>query len=159
MARTKKQQQAQEQKLLDAVSHTASCLKEAGEPLRGLGPCAQYASAFDRYGAALKDLVAGTCALHVSDWDWDGYDGTFTFRWEFSTQLAQPGSKYEHQTRFLEMSCAAHFDPEKPLLEELARLRAEAEHYGELRNATARWAHNARKEALAATAQDAEHAS
>ena len=159
MAKTKKQQQAPEQTLHDAVSYASSCLKEAGDPLHGLGPSRQYADAFDRYGRALKDLVAGTCALHVADWDWDGYGGTFTFRWEFSTQLAQPGTKYEHQTRVLAMSCAAHLDPEKPRLEELARLHAEAKHYEELRNATMRWAHDARKESRAATTQDAEHAS
>lgn len=154
MARTKKQQQAHEQKLLDAVSHAASCLKEEGDPLRGLGPCAQYAAAFDRYGKALKDLVSGTCVLHVADWDWDGYEGTFDFRWDFSTPVAQPDAKYEHQTCFLAMSCAAHLDPEKPLLEELARLRAEAKHYEEFRNATVRWASAARKASLEATATE-----
>ena len=36
--KTPKKRQSQEQKLLDAVTHAASCLKEAGEPPRsGLG--------------------------------------------------------------------------------------------------------------------------
>ena len=55
MVKAKKQRQTQEQKLLDAVAHAASCLKEAGEPLHGLGPSLHYADAFDRYGRALKD--------------------------------------------------------------------------------------------------------
>jgi len=153
MSKTKKRQ-AQEQKLLDAVTYAASCLKEAGDPLHSLGPSLHYADAFDRYGRALKDLVAHECPLHVADWSWDGYEGNFDFRWEFSTQLAQPGTKYAHQTRFLAMSCAARLDLGKPLLEELARLRAEAEHYDELRKATQRWAADAREKSRAATASE-----
>jgi len=144
MAQTKKQRHSKEQKLLDAVTHAASCLKEAGEPLHGLGPSARYASAFDLYGHALRDLLAHECPLHVADWSWDGYEGNFHFYWEFGTQLAQPGAAYEHDTRFTAMRSAARLDPAKPLLEELARLRAEASHYEELRNAVVRWASDAR---------------
>ena len=82
MAKTKKSRVTQEQKLLDAASYALSCLKEAGDPLHGLGPSEQYAAAFNRYGDALKALVAFDCPLHVTDWDWDGYEGTFRFRWE-----------------------------------------------------------------------------
>jgi hypothetical protein len=145
LTKTKKKRQSREQKLFDAVSYAVSCLKEAGDPLHGLGPNQQYVDAFDRYGRALKDLVAHTCVLHVADWSWDGYEGDFGFHWEFGTQLAQPGTKYDHDTRFVAMRCAARFDPGKPLLEELARLRAEAEHYDELRRATVRWARDARE--------------
>jgi hypothetical protein len=152
MAKTKKQRQAQEQKLLDVVTHAASCLKEAGDPLHGLGPSLHYADAFDRYGRALKELVKHTCMLHVADWDWDGYEGLFTFRWDFSVALAQPGTKYDYQTRFVEMSCQAHLNADKLLSEELARLRAEAAYYDELRKATQRWAADAREKSLAATA-------
>lgn len=155
----KKQRQAQEQKLLDAVAHEASRLKEAGEPLHGLGPSLHYAEAFDRYGCALKSLVAYVCPLLVADWSWNGYDGTFDFYWEFSAQLAQPGTKYDHDTRFLSMRCPARFDPTKPLLEELARLRAEAAHYDELRGATVRWARDARAKSLATTSTAEERAS
>jgi len=151
MAKTKKQQQAQEQKLFDAVNYAASCLKEAGEPLYNLGPSAQYAAVFDRYAQALKALVVFECPLHVADWSWNGYDGRFDFRWEFGAQLSQPGVPYEHNTRFLEMSCRAQLDLDKPLSEELARLRAEAEHYNELLLATMRWAAEVRKKSLAAT--------
>jgi hypothetical protein len=161
MAKTKKQWQAQEQKLLDAVSYAASCLKEAGDPLHGLGPSLRYADAFDRYGRALKDLVAHECPLHVAEWCWNGYDGTFDFCWEFSAQLAQPAMRHDHDTKFLSMRCAGCLNPEKPLLEELARLRAEARHYDydELRSATMRWAHSARKESSAAVPRGEEHAS
>jgi hypothetical protein len=149
---TKKQRQSQEQKLLDAVSHTASCLKEAGEPLHGLGPSYQYAAAFDLYARALKELLAFKCSLHMADWTWDGYEGNFHFHWEFGTQLAQPGTQYDHDQRFVELRCMARFDPNKPLGDELARLRAEAEHYGELRNALTRWARDARTQSLATSA-------
>jgi hypothetical protein len=159
MAKTKKQWQAKEQKLLDAVSYAASCLKEAGDPLHGLGPSLHYADAFDLYGRALKDLVALECPLHVADWRWNGYDGTFDFYWELSAQLAQPAMRHDHDMKFLSMRCAGCLDPEKPLLEELARLRAEARHYDELRSATMRWAHSARKESLAAVPRGEEHAS
>ena len=150
MAKTKKQRQAQQQKLLDAVSHAASCLKEAGEPLHGLGPSLQYADAFNRYASALKDLLAFECPLHVADWSWDGYEGNFHFYWEFGTQLAQPGSQYDYDTRFVAMRCVARLDPAKPLLEEVARLHAEAAHYDELRGAMMRWARDARALSLAA---------
>ena len=158
MGKTKKQRQSQEQKLLDAVSYAASLLKEAGSPLHGLGPNQQYADDFDRYSKRLKDLVSFECPLHVADWSWDGYEGNFGFRWEFGAPLAQPGEKYEHATRFLAMSCPAKLDPEKPLLEELARLRAEAAHYDELRKATMRWAADVRVKSLATTV-DVERAS
>ena len=149
MAKTKKQRQSQEQKLRDAVSYAASCLKEAGGPLHGLGPSLHYADAFERYGRALKELLAHACRLHVADWSWDGYDGNFAFFWEFGAQLAQPGTSYDHDTRFVAMRCPARFDPEKPLVEELARLRAEAEHYDEMRGAMMRWARDARDRSLA----------
>jgi hypothetical protein len=155
MAKTKKQRQAQEQKLLDAVAHAASCLKEAGDPLHGLGPSLHYADAFGRYAGALKDLVAHTCALHVADWSWDGYEGNFHFHWEFGTQLAQPGAQYDHDTRFVEMRCLSRFNPEKSLLEELERLRAEATHYGEMRGAMMRWARDARARSLVTSTAEA----
>lgn len=147
--KTKKQRQTQEQKLLDAVTYAASCLKEAGDPLHGLGPSQQYADAFHRYTRALKNLVAQTCPLHVADWSWDGYEGNFHFYWEFSAQLAQPGMKYDHNTRSMAMRCPAGLDPQKPLLEELARLREEAEHYDEMRGAMLRWASDTRARSLA----------
>jgi hypothetical protein len=151
MAAKTKKRQTREQKLFDAVSHAASCLKEAGEPLHGLGPSAQYADAFDRYARALKDLVVHECPLHVADWSWDGYEGNFHFFWEFGAQLAQPGTKHDYDTRFVQMRCPARLDPEKPLHEELARLRAEAEHYDELRGAMMRWSRDERARALAAS--------
>lgn len=144
-----KKRRTQDQKLLDAAAHAASCLKEAGDPLRGLGPNQRYADAFDRYSRALKDLVAHACALHVADWSWDGYEGHFGFFWEFGAQLVQPTS-YDHDTRFVESRCAARLDPEKPLLEELARLRDEAAHYDELRGAMLRWARVVRDSSRAA---------
>ena len=158
MSKVKQQRQSKEQKLLDAVTHASSCLKEAGEPLHGLGPSFQYAAAFDVYGRALKDLLAHECPLLAADWTWDGYEGNFRFYWEFGTQLAQPGTKYDHDQRFVEMRCMARFDPSKPLGEELVRLRAEAEHYGELRDAMSRWARDARAKSLA-VAPSAERAS
>ena len=150
MAKTKKSDEQKLTKLTDAVNYAASCLKEAGDPLHGLGPSQQYADAFDRYSRALKDLLAGTCVLHAADWSWNGYDGTFGFRWEFGAQLAQPGATYDHDTRFVEFTCPASFDPQKPFDEELARLRAEAEHYAEMRSAMMRWARDARARALEA---------
>lgn len=158
MAKTKKQRQAQEQKLLDAVAHAASCLKEAGEPLHNLGPSLQYADAFNRYASAVKDLLAFECPLHVADWSWDGYEGNFHFYWEFGTQLAQPGSQFDHDTCFVAMRCAARLHPAKPLLEEVARLHAEASHYDKLRGAMMCWARDARAQSLAA-ASSAERAS
>jgi hypothetical protein len=152
MTKTAKKRQTQEQKLSDAVSYAASCLKEAGDPLHGLGPSQQYADAFDRYSRALKDLVAHACPLHVADWSWDGYEGNFHFYWEFSSQLAQPGMKYEHDTRGVASRCLAQLDPQKPLLEELARLRAEAAHYDELRGVMLRWARDKRALSLAEAA-------
>lgn len=149
--KTTKKRQSQEQKLLDAVSYAASCLKEAGEPLHNLGPSYQYAAAFDLYARALKELLAFECPLHVADWTWDGYEGNFSFYWEFGTQLAQPNTKYDNDRRFVEMRCMARFDPNKPRSEELARLRAEAEHYGAMRDAMARWARDARAKSLAVT--------
>lgn len=146
---TKTKRRSQEQKLRDAVADAASNLKEAGEPLLGLGPNRRYENAFDRYSSAVKDLLAHKCPLHVADWSWDGYEGNFTFQWEFGTQLAQPGATYAHDTRFVAARCAAVLDPQKPLDEELARLRTEAEHYGELRNAMMRWASERAKAAKA----------
>ena len=145
MATTK----AKKQKLLDAAMYAASCMKEAGDPLHGLGPSQQYANAFNRYSEALKALVAGTCALHVGDWSWDGYEGTFRFHWEFGAQLAQPDAAYEHDTRYVESRCPATLDPSQPLDAELARLAAEAEHYDELRGEMLRWAGKKRANALA----------
>ncbi len=150
MSKSKQQRQSKEQKLLDAVAHAASCLKEAGEPLRGLGPSLHYADAFDRYGRALKDLLSHECPLHVADWSWDGYEGNFHFYWEFSAQLVRPGAQYVYDTRFVAMRSASRLDPGKPLLEELARLRAEAQHYDDLRGVMMRWASEARKKSLAA---------
>ena len=148
--KTKKQRQTREQKLLDAVSYAASCLKEAGDPLHGLGPSGQYADAFHRYAAALKDLLAHECPLHVADWSWDGYEGNFHFTWEFSAQLAQPGTKHDYDTRFVSLRCPARLYPQKPLLEELARLHAEAAHYDAMRRAMMCWARDARSSSLAA---------
>ena len=145
MAKTKTTVAARkEQKLLDAVTYMASLLKEAGDLLHGLGPSQRYADQFDRYSLALKDLVTHTCSLHVADWSWDGYAGNFHFYWEFGAQLAQPGAEYDHDTRFVEMRCGARLDPQKPLLEELARLRAEAAHYTRLRGVAKRWAQHVR---------------
>lgn len=138
--KAKRQSKKHQQKLRDAVSYAASCLKEAGEPLHGLGPSQPYANAFDRYGRALLALLSYECALHMADWHWDGYAGTFHFYWEFGAQLAQPGVPYEHDTRFVEARCGAEFDPQKSLDEELTRLHAEAEHYGKLRGVMMRWA-------------------
>ena len=146
---TKAKRQSQKQKLFDATMHAASCLKEAGDPLHGLGPSQQYADAFNRYSQALKVLVAGTCALHVGDWGWDGYEGSFHFYWEFGAQLAQPDAAYEHDTRYLETRCRAKLDPNQPLDTELARLAAEAAHYDELRGEMLRWADKRRASALA----------
>jgi len=143
-----KKRQSKEQKLRDAMTYAASCLKEAGAPLHGLGPSLHYADAFDRYSRALKDLLQFDCPLHVGDWSWDGYEGNFHFFWEFTAQLVQPGTKYDHDTRSLAMRTMARFDPEKPLDEELARLHAEAEHYDELRRAMSRWASAARASSL-----------
>ena len=148
MARTNKQKQEHEQKLLDAVSYAASCLKKAGDPLHGLGPSTQYADAFDRYSQALKALVAGTCPLHMADWNWNGYEGRFDFYWEFSSVLVQPGTVYEHDTLRMTSRCLSTLDPEKPLLEELLRLRGEAAHYDALRKAMMRWARDARDRSL-----------
>jgi hypothetical protein len=147
----KAKRRTQEQKLYDAMHHAASCLKEAGDPLHGLGPSLQYADAFNRYSEALKNLVAHTCSLHVADWSWDGYEGNFHFWWEFGTPLAQPGTKYDYDTRFVQSRCATRLDPNKSLDEELARLRAEAKHYDELRGAMMRWARDAREKSLAST--------
>ena len=140
---------AKTQKLLDAAMHAASALKEAGDPLHGLGPSQQYADAFNRYSQALKALVAGTCALHVGDWSWDGYEGAFRFYWEFGAQLAQPDATYEHDTRYLETRCPATLDPNQPLDAELTRLVTEAEHYSELRGEMLRWAGKKRASSLA----------
>lgn len=154
MATKTKKRQSQEQKLRDTVAYLASCLKEAGDPLHGLGPSRQYADAFERYSSALKDLVSHHCPLHVADWSWDGYEGNFHFYWEFGVKLAQPGATYEHDTRFMESRCVAQLDPDKPLDEELERLRAEAEHYDELRGVMLRWARDARARSLAAQTEE-----
>lgn len=148
MATKKMKRQSKEQKLRDAVSYAASCLKEAGDPLHGLGPSEQYADAFNRYSAALKNLLQFDCPLHVVDWSWDGYEGNFHFYWEFGAQLAKPGVAYEHDTRYLAMRTAARLDPAQSLDEELTRLRAEAEHLDELRGAALRWARDARAASL-----------
>jgi hypothetical protein len=142
------------QKLRAAVTYAASCLKEAGAPLHGLGPSLHYADAFARYSSALKDLVAHACPLHVADWSWDGYEGNFHFYWEFGAQLAQPASTYEHDTRFVAARCASCFDLDKPLDDELARLHAEAEHYDELRGAMMRWSNERRAKAQAKQAKE-----
>lgn len=154
-----KNRQSREQKLLDAVAYEASCLKEAGEPLCGLGPSRRYADAFDRYSEALRNLVAHTCAPHVADWSWDGYAGNFHFQWEFGMAVVQPGVKYDHDTRFIEMRCAAQLDPRAPLGQELARLRAEASHYLAMRGAVARWAGAVREQVSRETTGRAEDAS
>lgn len=153
---TKKKRQPQEQKLRDSVAKAASWLKEAGDPLHGLGPSLHYADAFNHYSLALKALLQQVCPLNVADWSWDGYEGNFHFWWEFGVQLAQPGSSYDHDTRFVASRCAGRFDPQKPLDEELARLRTEAEHYDELRGAMSRWARDARTRALAASNKESE---
>jgi hypothetical protein len=147
-----KKRQTREQKLLDAVTYAVSCLKEAGEPLCGLGPSRHYADVFDRYSSALKALVSHECPLHVDDWGWDGYEGNFHFWWEFGAGVEQPGMKYDHDRRFVAMRCAAQFDPQKPLDEELARVRAEAAHYDAMRGAMMRWAHDVRGNSLVAEA-------
>lgn len=147
MTKMRTKTQAKALKLHDAVSHAASCLKEAGEPLHGLGPSQQYADAFARYGHALKELLAYQCTLHMADWRWNGYEGRFDFYWEFGAQLAQPEAHYEYDTRFMEARCPAMLDPQKPLDDELTRLRAEALHYNNLRRHMVLWAADQRKAA------------
>jgi hypothetical protein len=148
MAKTKRQQQTQEQKLLDAVTYASSRLKEAGEPLLGLGPNQRYLDAFNKYGDALYALVKHATSVHPTDWSWDGYEGHFNFRWDFGFRAAQPGATYEHDARFVEMSCRAHFDPSKSLNDEVQRLQAEASHYDEMRGAMMRWAAEERAKSL-----------
>lgn len=142
----KAKRRSQEQKLRDAVTDASSKLRMAGGPLHNsLGPNQRYTEAFKRYGDALKALLQHDCPLHVAHWDWDGYEGNFTFRWEFGVQLAQPGATYALDTRFVAASCAALLNPEQPLDEELARLHTEAKHYDELRGAMMRWARDTAK--------------
>ena len=102
--------------------------------------------------ARAQGSARGDLRPHAADWSWNGYDGTFGFRWEFGVQLAQPGATYDHDTRFVEFTCPASFDPQKSLDEELVRLRAEAEHYAEMRGAMMRWARDARSKSLATEA-------
>jgi len=148
---TKAKRQSQKQKLADAVTSAAATLRDMCDPLHGLGPSQQYADAFNRYSNALKALVASVCTLHMSEWDWDGYEGNFRFVWDFGTPLAQPGTKYEHDTRFMHLKCASKFHPDRPLDEELSRLASEAQHYADLRTAMMRWAADARRKSLAST--------
>ncbi len=134
-----------EQKLRDALADAASKLRGTGHPLHNsLGPDQRYADAFDRYSRALQALLQHAVPLHVADWSWDGYEGNFTFYWEFGAQLTQPGARYDHDTRFVFARCVARLDPEVMFDEELARLRAEAEHYDELRGVMMRWARDER---------------
>jgi len=138
MVTKRKKTGARGQKLLDAANHAASCLREAGEPLHGLGPSQHYADAFACYSRALYALVVHECPLHAADWDWDGYEGKFHFWWEFGTPVEQPGSEYAHDTRFVALRCPAQLDPQEALSGELSRLRVEAEHYAEMRGVVMR---------------------
>lgn len=135
----KKPRRSQEQKLREAIMATLVALR-AIEPRRGIaGINLHYLDAFEKYSAALHALVEHACGLHIVDWDWDGYEGRFRFRWDFSAQLQQL-NKAAYDTHFVAMSTHAQFDDAKPLDEELARLRAEAAHYDELRGTAMRWA-------------------
>lgn len=132
---------SQEQKLREAVMTTLVKLREAGDPTigLGLGISQRYLDAFERYSEALNALVEHACGMHIVDWDWDGYEARFAFRWDFSAQLQQP-NRPEFDTRFVAMSTHARFDEAAPLDEELTRLRAEAAHYKELSAVAMRWA-------------------
>jgi hypothetical protein len=132
------------QKLLDAVTLAVVCLKEGEPALHGLGPNQRYVDAFACYSQALRALVSHDCRLHITDWNWNGYEGNFYFQWEFGAPVEQPEVEHYHDTRFVNMNCAAWLDPQKPLSEELDRLRAEATHYNEMRRAMLRWAHEMR---------------
>ncbi len=110
------------------------------EPKIGVAGVSQrYIDAFDKYSRALCALVKHTCGLHIEEWDWDGYQERFTFRWVFSAPLQQP-HRPEFDTHFVQMSTHAEFFDARPLDEELARLSTEAEHYESLRGTAMRWA-------------------
>lgn len=130
-------------KLRDAVAYAASCLKEAGDPRHNLGPSGQYADAFERYSQAMRTLVVHHCELPyfgVEEWDWDAYQGTFHFKWTFGAQTRELNAENEYELRHVGMHAYARLDDSKPLDEELARLRAEAEHFHAMRNAVMMWA-------------------
>lgn len=134
-----KKRVSREQRLRDDVAYAASCLKEAGEPLHNLGPSGQYEDVFKRYSEAMRKLVAFDCPIGVEEWSWDGYAGTFHFRWVFGAQVRELGTDKDYDTRFVKMSTYTRLDPSKPLDEELTRLRAEAEHFDQMRGAVMRW--------------------
>jgi hypothetical protein len=135
---------AKERRLREAVTANSDALMEA-TALLGRGVHAHYEARFKHYSSALAALVAYTCSMHVADWDWDGYEGHFTFRWDFGTQLSKP-SKPAYDTRFFTLSTRAYLDDGVPLDEELARLQADAAYCEELRRAVTKWATNTAKE-------------
>jgi hypothetical protein len=135
----KKPHRSKDQKLREAVMDMITALRDI-EPKIGIAGVSQrYLDAFERYSEALNALVEHACGMHIVDWDWDGYEARFAFRWDFSAQLQQP-NRPEFDTRFVAMSTHARFDDAKPLDDELARLRAEAAHYQELTAVAMRWA-------------------
>lgn len=140
-----KQRVSKQQRLRDDVAYAASCLKEAGDPLHNLGPSGQYEDVFKRYSEAVRALVMYDCPISIEDWSWDGYAGTFHFKWVFGAQVRELGSDKEYDTRFVGMHAYSRFDPSKPLDEELTRLRTEAEHFDEMRGAVMRWSRDQAK--------------
>jgi len=130
---------SQEQKLREAIMATLVAMRDI-EPKVGIAGVSQhYLDAFDKYSNALEAFVEHMCGMHIVDWDWDGYEACFRFRWDFSAQLQQP-NRPEFDTRFVHMATRGQFDDSKPLDEELARLQAEAAHYKELTAVAMRWA-------------------
>lgn len=137
---TKTKRISKEQRLRDGVAYAASCLKEAGDPLHNLGPSGQYEDVFKRYSAAMLRLVEFDCPIAIEEWSWDGYAGTFHFKWVFGAQVREPGAgKKDFETQFVGMYSYARLDPSKPLDEELTRLRDEAEHFHAMRNGVMMW--------------------
>ena len=140
MTKTKTKRVPKLQRLYDDVHHAASCLKEAGEPLHNLGPSGQYEDVFKRYSAAMLRLVEFDVPVAIEDWSWDGYAGTFHFKWVFGAQVRELGADAkEYETRYVGMHAYSRLDPSKSLEQEIARLRAEAEHFDQMRGAVMRW--------------------
>jgi len=128
----KKQRQSKEQKLRETVMAILVALREI-EPKVGIAGINQrYLDTFEKYSEALHELVEHTCGMHIVDWDWDGYEARFTFRWDFSAQVRKL-NRPAFDTHFVALSTRAQFDDAKPLDEELARLRVEVEHFDDLR--------------------------
>lgn len=141
MTKTKRRV-SREQRLRDDVAYAASCLKEAGDPLHHLGPSGQYEDAFQRYSKAMHALLAFDCPLGIEEWTWDGYAGTFHFKWVFGAQARELGSAKAYETRYINMTSHGRLDDSKLIDEELVRLRAEAVYLDEMRRALTRWSHD-----------------